>query len=928
MKTKSLVLLSSLILPALTALAVDPPIWIEAEKAAVTGTGTVVYHNPWFDSIDPSELSGGAWVSSFSEKDQPLGMVTCAFKVPQQGTYHFWIRCNTRAGLGYRVDKKAWEDLDFRQIGKDDQAGAKKAGYEPRLTTPDNIAADAKFDGRFIGWVNVGKINLESGSHEITFRLGAENGTRCGAVDCFVLSRDPFTPNGKYKPGEKSPPLLGLDPARTWAFAPATDAFSASAGFDLRALNEKQAGEHGFIKLSKDGSGFVRGDGQPIRFWGGSDYTQRTPKMEDLEHHARFLAKRGVNIARWHGDLTVQKEGSKITDVNEKELDEVFKLVAAMKKEGIYTIISPYWGSHTKLVKSWGVPDSGNGNCSALVFFDPVVKAGYKERLKVLYTKPNPHTGIPLSKDPAVAIIQLQNEDSMLFWTMQGVKGEQLQNLRKLYAAFLVKKYGSLEKTRAAWKNYDIAGDDWAGGLPGMFIIWEFTKAARDEAPKVGKNRPGWDERLSDQFEFMVRTMYDFNAEIGKYLREELHCPQLVNAGNWRSGDPLLCDEGERWSYTANEVLAKNHYFDALHTGINVGWQILAGQTFANTSATREPDKLPINIKQVVGHPFAITESLWVPPNIWQSEGPLIVAAQSALTGMGPFFWFADGVPEWENSMRKWTYATPVMLGQFPAASLIYRLGYVKPGPVVVHEERSAENTWHRATPLLAEGVAYDPNRDAGDRPVNSPVKTEVDPLAFLVGRVEVAYNGDPSKTTVMDLSPYVDRAKGTVRAATGETAFDMNPGVFRVNAPKAQGAAGFLKAAGPQSLTDVDIACANEYASIVVVPLDDQPIQKSARLLVQAGTVTRLTDWSERPQNVVLTTGTTEALRIVNVGKEPFRVEKTDATVTIRNASLTRAVALDPNGMPLPVAIKVEVVKGGLRLKLPPDALYVLLTK
>ena len=33
--------------------------------------------------------------------------------------------------------------------------------------------------------------------------------------------------------------------------------------------------QHGFIGLSTDGNGFVHGDGQPIRFWGGSDYVQR-----------------------------------------------------------------------------------------------------------------------------------------------------------------------------------------------------------------------------------------------------------------------------------------------------------------------------------------------------------------------------------------------------------------------------------------------------------------------------------------------------------------------------------------------------------------------------------------------------------------------------------------------------------------------------
>jgi hypothetical protein len=39
---------------------------------------------------------------------------------------------------------------------------------------------------------------------------------------------------------------------------------------DLHYLNEEVAGEHGFIRLAPDGEIFVRGDGQPIRFWAAS----------------------------------------------------------------------------------------------------------------------------------------------------------------------------------------------------------------------------------------------------------------------------------------------------------------------------------------------------------------------------------------------------------------------------------------------------------------------------------------------------------------------------------------------------------------------------------------------------------------------------------------------------------------------------------
>jgi len=421
----------------------------------------------------------------------------------------------------------------------------------------------------------------------------------------------------------------------------------------------------------------------------------------------------------------------------------------------------------------------------------------------------------------------------------------------------------------------------------------------------------------------MARTMHKFNADTAKYLREELGCKQLINAGNWRTCDQIVVDDAERWSYTANEVIGKNHYFSGIHNGLNVGWQILPGQVFTSPSWARDPVGSPLSIRQVAGHPFIVPESLWVPPTRYQSEGPLIVAAQSCLTGLDTFYWFATGVEEWQPPLNKWTFALPTMLGQFPAAALLFRKGYVKQGPVVVHEERSLRDVWERKVPIIAEEGAWDPNRDQGEMPARSPVKTPVDPLAYLVGRIEVRYGGDAAKSTATDLAPFVDREKQTVRSATGEITTDLGRGLYRVNTPKVQAVAGFLGKADPQKLADVTIECANEYAAIVVVPLDDKPIASSGKLLVQAGTVCRPTGWAERAMRIPRKEGVVEGSRIVSTGKAPWQIEKTRATVTIRNRALAKATALDPNGM-READVALERIPDGVRIVLPPDALYV----
>lgn len=54
--------------------------------------------------------------------------------------------------------------------------------------------------------------------------------------------------------------------AGRFPFAPAVDDFNDTVLLDLRSLNEKAAGEHGWVRSDGKG-GFVRGDGRPLRFW-------------------------------------------------------------------------------------------------------------------------------------------------------------------------------------------------------------------------------------------------------------------------------------------------------------------------------------------------------------------------------------------------------------------------------------------------------------------------------------------------------------------------------------------------------------------------------------------------------------------------------------------------------------------------------------
>src|SRR5581483_5453239 len=272
-------------------------------------------------------------------------------------------------------------------------------------------------------------------------------------------------------------------------------------------------------------------------------------------------------------------------------------------------------------------------------------------------------------------------------------------------------------------------------------------------------------------------------------------------------------------------------------------------------------------------------------------------------------YWFAMGGIGYDRTVNKWQVACPSLMGGWPASSLMFRRGYVRKAEPAVHEERALNDIWSLRSTVIGEDESFDPNRSAGHLPKEVNLKGGINPLAFLVGPVEVKYGGDPAKTTAVDLSKYIDEQKKTVSSSTGELFFNYGAGFCTVDAPRAQGVTGFLSKCGPFALKTLTIESKNEYAAILAVPLDDKDLASSGSVLIQVTTQCRPYRWKEAaatfqdPERK----NTYQGKRIEDTGSEPWNEVETQATVTIRNPRLKKATALDPNGMPAgDVAVEV----------------------
>ena len=253
-----------------------------------------------------------------------------------------------------------------------------------------------------------------------------------GYLDCFVFSSEPFLPRGKSKPDAMEADSKRLAEAeKGWLpFDPKPDKFGSEALLDLRSLNEKFAGEHGFISV-KDGNFIRTGDGQPLRFWAVNGPPHEL-KGESLQNCARMLAKHGVNMVRIHGGY-FDDNG----EVDMKKISHAFEIVNAMKAEGIYTHFSiyfPLWLT-PKAGNPWLKGYDGSKKPFAALLFNPDFQAQYRKWWTALLTTPNPSTGKPLIDEPAVSSVELQNEDSFFFWTFgeNNIPDAELRILEKMY---------------------------------------------------------------------------------------------------------------------------------------------------------------------------------------------------------------------------------------------------------------------------------------------------------------------------------------------------------------------------------------------------------------------------------------------------------------------------------------------------------------
>lgn len=876
-------------------LALAETLWVEGEKPV---RSTMNRHPWWYDQVKRDQLSGGDFISNF-HNDKPAE-AEYALKAEQGGRYEFWVRANpVQARLAYQLNGGAWTPVDLTR----DQSGA------------TNIAADGKIDLRFIAWAKVGAVELAKGRNIVRFRMDSKNSNH-GYLDCFVLANEPFRPRGILKPDQlaEAARQLAEQNAGWFAFEPKPDAGASSSVIDLRSLNEKVAGEHGFVAVK--GSQFVLGDtGRPVRFWAVNGPPGEMKDPRALRSLARMLAKHGVNLVRIHGGY-FDESG----DVDPAKVQRAIDVVEAMKQEGIYSHFSiyfPLW-LRPKPDAPWLAGYDGTKHPFAALYFNREFQRKYVGWWKALLLTPGKKHGQRLIDEPAVAGLEMINEDSFFFWTFaaDNIPDPQMRIVEKQFGDWLAQRYGSLDAALARWNGQKTPRDNPGEGRVGFRPLWNMFSERG--------------QRDKDTVRFLFESQRTFYQKTYEFLRRT-GFRGVITASNWATASPQYFGPLEKMSYTVGDFVDRHGYFACNHKGDQAAWSVREGHTYSDRSALRfepeEPGKPMVFVHPVMdpsydGKPSMISETTFNRPNRYRSEAPLFYAAYGALQDSDAIVHFALDSSTWTVKpgffMQPWTLLSPAMAGQFPAAALIYRRGLIEPGKMLVDLNLKIDDLLDLKGTPLPQDAALDELR-LKDVPQGTALKpgNVVDPLVHFAGRTNVAFTKLGGKNTLADLKPYIDHAAKTVASSNGQLRLDYGRGVLTINAPAAQGLSGDLKSAGAVDLKDIAIASDMQLGHIIVVSLDDEPLAASRRMLLQVMSEEKASGFETEPAGPGV-------MRIISLGQDPWLIKRFSGSVTFRrsDASDLKVTALDLNGYPSGKPASAA------KIELQPTTLYYLISR
>ena len=623
---------------------------------------------------------------------------------------------------------------------------------------------------------------------------------------------------------------------------------AAGSLVDLSFLLDAPAGKAGFVRVAE--GHLVSGDGRRLRLWGVNvtDWSKGStmlPPKEDAAFWAGTLARFGINCVRLHfldlaaprGLIDPARDDTRSFEAG--QLDRLDFWISELKKRGIYVDLNLNVGRSYK--DPDGVKDADKIRwAKGLTFFDPRLIELQQEYARQLLTHYNPYTKSEYRNEPAVAIVELANENA-LYIGFRAPTPFYDKELSERYNGWLREKLkpGDLAKFRA------IAGVTGEEPAPRL--------ASRDIATAPP-------ERFYTEVEFFIEMERRYFREMESYLKNTLKVRQ-----------PVIGTADHSHSGSGYALLSSTSLMDIVdgHTY----WQHPGAQGSHNTPMVNQPLRstiVELSRTAFAGKPYIVSEVNHPFPSEYASEGIPLLAAYAALQDWDGVFWYTFEpklAHDWAPSIGD-PYdisLDPVKMPQLAACALMFIRGDIFPARKVIKRSYTAQQVYESLRLPHSESPYFTPGF-----PLSLPLR-HGSRVASLDGRAT-------EKFDVLDSQPIVsDTGELVWYASSAEKG-----GLVTVDGERSQVEIGFVGAHRKQ-LRHLAPEIDNPFASLVLTALDSQPIERSTRMLLTAGAAAGNSgmEWNE------------SRTALKRWGTTPTIVEPVTGQVQIRNINKARSVTV-----------------------------------
>ena len=876
-------------------------IWIEGEDYVNSSFN----RHSWYqnsniakDLLSPGRpgLSNGQWHTHYTGSGS-TGSATAgyAFTVSEGGPYTWWIRLNpfrnSNGGAGYayryrrtRGSWTPWTDLDVS---------------EARDRMIDLV--DPGIDIRFIAWCFGGALDLTRGPYELQIRLSPRQGDRenHGGIDVMALTNFPWAPTGVVPPDTTEP---DPEPDEWFALMAGPDPHAAESIIDMSHLIDAPAGTHGF--LQSQGKDFVFADGTPVKFWGLC--ASMTETVEAQQRQARFYAKHGINMVRQHPVESVLGSPQRCGRgrcFDDQKLDAFDRWFSILKTNGIYMTWSIFY--HHVVLPDQGIdpdlynelPDRSAGKDSyGMATFIEEYQDSQWQYAKMLLEHVNPYTGLAYKDDPALAIVEARNEDSVFFHNPLGdsfVRGQSHRHhaarLKRMWQQWVKERYRTDTGLARSWgaglrTTTTYNGDGSVRSRPDgvdetnmyIYAAWEMQA----DGPRWNATRER--KRMGDFIRFLAEMQRRTYETYEQRLRDLGYRGVTVSTA-WKAGGPAA-SAANLWTDDAMGAIDRHNYF-----GGGAGGHGIATGHVNNDTHLNKPGRgiLSSGLWQVEDKPFVMTEWTQKPPNQWKAEiAPLIAFYGMGLQGWDASYHFAGSRSYMGNgwpSMSSYVTETPHYIGQFPALAFAIYHGHFDEGPLVAARRFSTDEVFDGIDVLDQQHglVGYDENE------LLAHGETPMEMLA--IGRVTLKVADGQGPSFSAGTSDMWDTPRQIVRSSTGQLTWDYADRVVTLHGDKTQGIIGFARGRS-YDLPGVTVEQIDTpFVSLLFTPLDNRPLVESEHILITALAQDRQygTDYN------------TDGTELIETGGPPLLLEPVQATITCKGAPVSSVAVVDVYGVP-----------------------------